>query len=97
VATVELTHHLYAFFPSLEGRKLEVPGETVAEVLRGEPGSRYADLCVIRASQLGRPISTALFRQCRREGHIMPVRTKPLRGSLCGGQRVWPRARRSPQ
>lgn len=35
MATVELTHHLYAFFPSLEGRKLEVPGETVAEVLRG--------------------------------------------------------------
>ena len=35
MATVELTPHLHAFFPSLAGRGLEVPGETVAEVLRG--------------------------------------------------------------
>ena len=35
MATVELTRHLYAFFPHLEGRELSVPGETVAEVLRG--------------------------------------------------------------
>jgi len=33
--TVELTGHLYTFFPALEGRKLEVPGATVAEVVRG--------------------------------------------------------------
>jgi molybdopterin synthase sulfur carrier subunit len=35
VATVELTPHLYAFFPQLQGRELVVPGSTVAEVLRG--------------------------------------------------------------
>ena len=35
VAKVELTRHLYAFFPALEGRELVVPGETVAEVVRG--------------------------------------------------------------
>ncbi|HKX46375.1 MAG TPA: MoaD/ThiS family protein [Planctomycetota bacterium] len=35
MATVELTRHLYAFFPQLEGRELSVPGATVAEVLRG--------------------------------------------------------------
>ena len=33
--TVELTQHLVAFFPGLEGRKLVVPGDTVAEVVRG--------------------------------------------------------------
>lgn len=32
--TVELTRHLYAFFPALEGRELVVPGETVADVVR---------------------------------------------------------------
>lgn len=35
MARVELTRHLYAFFPRLEGRALEVPGETVAEVVAG--------------------------------------------------------------
>lgn len=35
MARVQLTHHLYAFFPTLEGRDLSVPGETVAEVVRG--------------------------------------------------------------
>jgi hypothetical protein len=33
--TVELTPHLYQFFPAFEGRALEVPGTTVAEVMRG--------------------------------------------------------------
>lgn len=32
---VELTSHLFAFFPDLEGRELSVPGATVAEVLGG--------------------------------------------------------------
>lgn len=32
---VELTRHLYSFFPALEGRDLVVPGRTVAEVVRG--------------------------------------------------------------
>lgn len=31
---VELTRHLHAFFPDLEGRRLDLPGATVAEVLR---------------------------------------------------------------
>ena len=31
---VELTRHLFAFFPDLEGRELQVEGETVAEVVR---------------------------------------------------------------
>jgi len=31
---VELTRHLYQFFPDLEGRELEVEAATVAEVLR---------------------------------------------------------------
>jgi len=35
VATVELTNHLFAFFPALQGRALVVPGATVAEVVRG--------------------------------------------------------------
>jgi molybdopterin synthase sulfur carrier subunit len=35
VPKVELTNHLYAFFPALEGRELCVPGATVAEVVRG--------------------------------------------------------------
>ena len=30
---VELTRHLYTFFPELEGRSLEVAGTTVAEVV----------------------------------------------------------------
>ncbi|MEZ6015814.1 MAG: MoaD/ThiS family protein [Planctomycetota bacterium] len=30
---VELTRHLYQFFPDLEGRTLDVDGETVADVV----------------------------------------------------------------
>jgi hypothetical protein len=33
MAKVELTRHLYAFFPQLEGRSLEVEAGTVAEVV----------------------------------------------------------------
>ena len=32
---VELTRHLYAFFPALEGRELRVDGDTVADVVAG--------------------------------------------------------------
>ena len=35
MATVELTNHLYQFFPGLQGRTLTVEGATVAEILRG--------------------------------------------------------------
>jgi hypothetical protein len=35
MARVELTNHLHAFFPDLAGRVLDVPGATVAEVVRG--------------------------------------------------------------
>lgn len=31
---VELTRHLYAFFPALEGQELRVEADTVAEVVR---------------------------------------------------------------
>ncbi len=31
---IEVTRHLFTFFPSLEGRELKVSGSTVAEVLR---------------------------------------------------------------
>jgi hypothetical protein len=31
---VELTRHLYAFFPALEGREIQVEAATVAEVVR---------------------------------------------------------------
>jgi hypothetical protein len=34
MATVELTRHLYTFFPQLEGRNLVVQASTVAEVVR---------------------------------------------------------------
>jgi sulfur-carrier protein len=33
--TVELTSHLYQFFPALKGRTLEVPGGTVKDVVAG--------------------------------------------------------------
>lgn len=33
MAKVELTRHLYQFFPQLEGRALEVQASTVAEVV----------------------------------------------------------------
>jgi sulfur-carrier protein len=32
--TVEMTHHLYRFFPALENKKIRVPAGSVAEVLR---------------------------------------------------------------
>lgn len=35
MAEVQLTPHLFEFFPALRGRCLEVSGGTVAEVLRG--------------------------------------------------------------
>lgn len=34
MAKVELTRHLYQFFPQLEGKEIEVPATTVAEVVR---------------------------------------------------------------
>jgi sulfur-carrier protein len=34
MATVELTKHLYTFFPALEGRELVVEAATVADVVR---------------------------------------------------------------
>ncbi|MGE3542821.1 MAG: MoaD/ThiS family protein [Kofleriaceae bacterium] len=34
MATVELTRHLFQFFPHLEGKTLEVQATTVAEVVR---------------------------------------------------------------
>lgn len=35
MARVELTRHLYAFFPHLEGRELNVDASTVAEIVHG--------------------------------------------------------------
>jgi len=35
MATVHLTHHLYSFFPQLEGKEITVEGSTVGEVVRG--------------------------------------------------------------
>jgi len=32
--TVEMTSHLYRFFPALENRKIRVPAGSVAEILR---------------------------------------------------------------
>jgi molybdopterin synthase sulfur carrier subunit len=32
--TVELTRHLYRFFPALENRTIQVPAGSVAEILR---------------------------------------------------------------
>lgn len=34
MAKVELTRHLYTFFPQLEGKEIEVEAETVADVVR---------------------------------------------------------------
>jgi molybdopterin synthase sulfur carrier subunit len=34
MATVELTRHLYAFFPHLEGKEIVVEATTLAEVVR---------------------------------------------------------------
>lgn len=34
MAKVELTRHLYTFFPQLEGQEIEVEAETVADVVR---------------------------------------------------------------
>lgn len=34
MATVEMTSHLYRYFPQLENRTIEVPAGSVAEVLR---------------------------------------------------------------
>ncbi|HKI97005.1 MAG TPA: MoaD/ThiS family protein [bacterium] len=35
MAKVQLTRHLYAFFPQLEGKELMVAGSTVADVVQG--------------------------------------------------------------
>ena len=35
MATVHLTHHLYSFFPQLEGRTITIEASTVGEVVRG--------------------------------------------------------------
>ncbi len=35
MATVHLTHHLYSFFPELEGKEITVDAATVGDVVRG--------------------------------------------------------------
>jgi len=35
MATVHLTHHLYSFFPQLQGKEITVEASTVGEVVRG--------------------------------------------------------------
>lgn len=35
MAKVELTRHLYTFFPQLEGQAIEIEAKTVAEVVQG--------------------------------------------------------------
>lgn len=35
MVTVELTPHLFTFFPDLKGKRLEIEAGTVAEVVRG--------------------------------------------------------------
>lgn len=35
---VEMTRHLFTFFPSLEGKDVEVPGDSVAAVVRAVDG-----------------------------------------------------------
>lgn len=34
MATVEMTHHLYQFFPALENRTISVPAGSVAQILQ---------------------------------------------------------------
>ena len=34
MATVHLTHHLYSFFPQLEGKEIKVEASTVSEVVQ---------------------------------------------------------------
>ena len=45
MAKVELTRHLYSFFPGLEGKDIEVEATTVAEVVEAmediAPGFRF--------------------------------------------------------
>lgn len=45
MARVELTRHLFQFFPALDGCDLDVPGATVAEIVEGldkvAPGIAY--------------------------------------------------------
>jgi molybdopterin converting factor small subunit len=38
MVTVHLTHHLYSFFPQLEGKDLAVEASTVGEVVRALEG-----------------------------------------------------------
>ena len=38
MVTVHLTHHLYSFFPQLEGKEIEVEATTVGEVVRALEG-----------------------------------------------------------
>ena len=38
MVTVHLTHHLYSFFPHLEGKEIAVEAATVAEVVRALEG-----------------------------------------------------------
>ncbi len=35
MARVDLTHHLYQFFPQLNGKTIEVPGSTIGDVIQG--------------------------------------------------------------
>ncbi|MBT8493421.1 MAG: MoaD/ThiS family protein [Deltaproteobacteria bacterium] len=45
MAKVELTRHLYSFFPALEGRDIDVEAETVAQVVEAmekiAPGFKF--------------------------------------------------------
>lgn len=60
--TVELTRHLYRFFPALENRTIQVPAGSVAEVLRavGEIAPGFTDYVLDERGALRRHVNLSI-------------------------------------
>lgn len=90
--TVEMTPHLYRFFPALENRKIQVPAGSVAEVLRAvndiAPG--FTDYILDERGALRRHVNlsvndTIVFDRKTLSDHVRDDATVYIFQALSGG------------
>ena len=62
MANVEMTSHLYRFFPALEGRRIEVPAGSVASVLQeiNQIAPGFSDYIVTERGALRRHVNISV-------------------------------------
>ncbi|HEY9099315.1 MAG TPA: MoaD/ThiS family protein [Thiobacillus sp.] len=90
--TVEMTRHLYRFFPVLENRTIEVPPGSVADVLRAvdEIAPGFSDYVLDERGALRRHVNlsldnTVVFDRQTLSDHVSEGATLYIFQALSGG------------